>query len=241
MKLSIVIPCYNEEEGIYNLYKQLTVTEKKLSKKYKTELIFVDDGSTDKTYELLKKYFGKMKNAKIIRHKKNKNLGAALRTGFKQTTGDLIACLDSDCTYPPSLLFKMLSFMDKKTDIVAASPLHPEGKILNVPKYRIFLSRSIGLIYRILLWKKIYSFQGMVKLYRKKVIKTIKIKSDGFIGVTELMIYSLLKGYRVKECPTDLSVRKYGTSKIKLLNVIFSHLKMIFRIILIRIGITKIN
>ena len=122
MKLSIIIPCYNEEEGIPQLASLLLPVVSNLKKKYSIQLIFVDDGSIDKTSELIKKHFGKVKGFELYKHPKNKNLGGALKTGFSKAKGDLIACLDSDCTYEPSILFNLLDAMDKDTFIVTASP-----------------------------------------------------------------------------------------------------------------------
>jgi len=121
--LSIVIPCYNEEEGIPNLVSQLNPVLSELNEGYKIELIFVDDGSRDRTNELLHQYFEKNTNSnvKIINHETNKNLGAALRTGFANASGEYVACLDSDCTYDPKLLIDMLDMIDDSTDIVTTS------------------------------------------------------------------------------------------------------------------------
>src|SRR3990167_6525697 len=102
--LSIVIPCYNEEEGIPYLVSQLNVALQKLEQQYAVQLVFVDDGSKDKTNELLHRYYGNDFRAKIVKHEQNKNLGAALRTGFAHCTGDFVATLDSDCTYNPELI-----------------------------------------------------------------------------------------------------------------------------------------
>src|SRR3989344_1357750 len=101
MKLSIVIPCYNEEKGVLNLKQKLDSVLHSLAEDYDVELIFVDDGSTDKTHQLLTEAFGSLGYLKIIRHAINRNLGAAMRTGFEHATGDVIATLDSDCTYNP--------------------------------------------------------------------------------------------------------------------------------------------
>src|SRR3989338_5374450 len=112
--LSIIIPCYNEEDGIPSLVQQLNPVVEKLQKEYQIELLMVDDGSIDQTNALLHQVYGNNKNTKIIKHEKNRNLGAALKTGFANATGDFIACLDSDCTYNPSLLVPMLKMIDEK-------------------------------------------------------------------------------------------------------------------------------
>ena len=232
-KLSIVIPCYNEEAGLSQLAQQLLPAIQKLSQKYHLEPIFVDDGSTDKTNELLHQHFSQMANVKILKHEKNKNLGAALRTGFAQATGDLVAVLDSDCTYSPELIVTMVEMINQHTDIVTISPYHPQGKVNNVPSYRIFLSKSVSRLYRLLLRTPIYTYTAMVRIYKKEVIQNVKFEADNFLGVTELLVKAILQGYQVKELPAELNRRKFGVSKMKTipLKVMGNHLSLISKII----------
>ncbi|MBI2668806.1 glycosyltransferase family 2 protein [Candidatus Woesearchaeota archaeon] len=236
-KLSIVIPCYNEEEGIPQLVQQLNPVAEKLRKIYELELIFVDDGSKDQTNRLLHQHFDNWPGTKIVKHEVNKNLGAALKTGFAQATGDLVAALDSDCTYNPALIAEMAEMIDTDTDIATVSPYHPLGKVNNVSAYRIFLSKSISRLYRMLVPARVYTFTAMVRVYKKDVVKNIHFSSDTFLGVTELMIKALLHGYRVKELPTELNLRTFGTSKMKTARVIGDHLGLIAR--LIRYKVTR--
>lgn len=230
--LSIIIPCFNEEEGIHNLTLKLNPAVEELQQKYRVELIFVDDGSTDKTNQLLHHYYAQTPHARIVTHEKNKNLGAALRTGFAAASGDFVAALDSDCTYDPRLLEPMLALMDEHTDIVTVSPYHPQGKIRDVPSYRIFLSKIASFLYRVFINWQLHTYTAMVRVYRKEVIKNIHFGADDFLGVTELLVRSMLQGYKVKELPTELSVRKFGASKMKIvpLKVIGSHLSLLSKI-----------
>jgi dolichol-phosphate mannosyltransferase len=228
-KLSIIVPCYNEEKGLPNLFGKLDYALSKLRKNYSVEIIFVDDGSTDRTNELLHEHYGK--DAVIIRHDRNRNLGAAMKTGFKRASGDFIAALDSDCAYHPDLISEMMGMMGKDADIVTVSPYHPEGRVNNVPGYRLFLSKSISRIYQLLLDSGIWTYTAMVRVYRKNIVKNVKFESDTFLGVTEIMIKSILAGYKVKELPAELNVRKYGVSKMKILSVISGHVGLIARIL----------
>lgn len=232
LSLSIVIPCYNEEEGILNLVQKLAPAVAQLQTKYEVELIFVDDGSIDHTNELLHQYYGNDPKAKIIKHDKNKNLGAALRTGFLHASGDFVAALDSDCTYDPLLLSRLLEMMDEHTDIVTVSPYHPDGKIRDVPGYRILLSKGASFLYRLMIDWQLHTYTAMVRVYRKEVIKNIQFKADNFLGVTELLARSMLQGYKVKEYPAELCVRKFGTSKMKAVpfKVIGSHLSLLSKV-----------
>lgn len=234
-RVSLVIPCYNEEEGISQLVSQLNDVTGKLDQNYALEVIFVDDGSKDKTNELLHRHFGDNPAVKIVKHEKNQNLGAALKTGFSHAHGELIAAWDSDCTYPLHLLPKMLEMIDDSTDIVTVSPYHPEGKVKNVPAYRIFLSKSVSKIYRLLLRTKIYTYTAMVRIHKREVIKNVRFNSNTFLGVTEMMVKALLQGYKVKELPAELNVRQFGASKMKTVKVIKDHLGLISEVILYRI------
>ncbi len=237
MKLSIIIPCYNEEAGIPNLAKELRPVLNEIRKQYTVELIFVDDGSKDNTAKLIQKHFGKEKGFVLCRHKANKNLGAALRTGFARATGDFIACLDSDCTYTPKLLITMLKCMDSGIDIVTASPYHPLGRVDNVPAYRLFLSKGVSLLYGLITGQRIHTFTAMVRLYRKKVIKSLPKISSGFLGVTEILVYSRLNGFKVREVPAALKSRKFGESKMKVAKTIQSHIGLLLKLVGMRLKV----
>ena len=234
--LSIIIPCYNEEQGIPYLKEQIDPIILKLQGIYKVELLFVDDGSSDKTLALLKNIFGNRDYVSIIPHKVNQNLGQAIRTGFEAAIGDIIVTMDSDCTYSPQGIFEMLNMLDEETDIVTASPYHPKGGVLNVPMYRIFLSKSITIIYKILTFSNIHTFTALFRVQKKHIAKKIPFISNDFLATAELIIYPLMVGYKVKEYPDVLNVRKYGQSKMRLLQVIKSHFFFIFKLTWMRIS-----
>lgn len=232
--LSIVIACYNEEESLPQLFTQTKQMIRLLSH-YNFDLVYVDDGSKDKTYEMLldfkKKVSNKKINVTVIKHPVNKNLGAALKTGLKNVKGDLVVTADADCTYTLLDVPKLLSYLDKNTDIVVASPYHPKGTSDIKPKYRLWLSKATSKIYGLITRSNIDTFTAIFRIYRRKVIDNVKPKSDGFIAVTELLVYSIKKGYKVKEMPAHLTVRRYGVSKMRLLSTIWSHFKFMMSLI----------
>lgn len=240
--LSVVVPCYNEEEGLHQLFSQLKQLKGMLGNSYALDLVFVDDGSTDRTFPMLsefKKEFASMKrhiDVTICRHQANRNLGAALKTGLSVVKGDLVATVDADCTYNLSYIPKMLEMMDSNTDIVLASPYHPAGKSDIRPKYRHFLSITTSKIYSLLTLSRIHTFTALFRVYRRKVIKDADVmpESNGFLAVTEMLVYAVRKGYRVRELPATLTVRKYGRSRMKLLSTICGHfsfmVKLFFRV-----------
>lgn len=236
--LSVVVPCYNEEAGLHQFFSQARQLAKSLSGRYALEFLFVDDGSTDGTFQMLsdfKKAFSRPKkciSVVICRHPVNKNLGAALKTAFKHVKGGLIATVDADCTYSLDYIPKLLSLLDEGTDIALASPYHPAGASDIKPAYRLFLSKAISRIYSVLTGSNIYTFTAIFRVYRRKVIENVKPRSDGFLAVTEMLVFALRKGYRAKEFPATLTVRKYGKSKMKIFSTIRDHFLLVVKLLL---------
>ena len=225
MKISFIVPCWNEREGIPQLLQALQETQRLVGSGYEWEFIFVDDGSTDGTAGLLETALLGGADVRVIRHPVNRGLGAALRTAFAHVTGDLVVTNDSDCTFDPRELAAMLQQLDAEhADVVVASPYHPDGSVLHVPAYRLFLSRNLSRLYNALLRDGIHSYTSLFRVYRADVIRASRFTSDGFLGVTQILVGALLAGYRVAEHPTQLSVRRYGTSKARILRMIRDHL-----------------
>lgn len=238
--LSIVIPCYNEVENIPKMKDELLPVIAGLVENYSVQVVFVDDGSRDGTLDAFQKTFTSetLPGAGFthLRHEMNLGLGAALRTGLSACTGSLIITTDSDGTYHFSSMPGMLERLDN-ADIVTASPYHPKGAVVGVPKYRLLLSRGSSMIYRLLVQWDIHTYTCLFRAYRREVIDRVHFESNGFLSVTELLVKGRLKGYRVVEFPAVLYRRVFGVSKVKLLRTIFDHLQFQFRVLLYRLGI----
>lgn len=230
MDLSVVIPCYNEEDGIPQLKEKLSPLISEIKKDHQIEVIFVDDGSTDSTFKLLSSSFLEPEY-RIIRHEKNQNLGGATRTAFKNAQGKWIAFLDSDCTYEPTLLKPMLAEMKNGADIVTLSPYHPNGKVEGVAPYRLFLSKGLSFLYRLILRKRIFTYTAMARVYTKDATDKIQSPANDFSAIAEMMLKALKQDMVVKEVPAVLSVRRFGESKMKTLKVIRAHLTLIRRLL----------
>ena len=246
MNLSVVVPCFNEEDNIDKLKTEFfPVIEGLLGSRMDggqinaIEIVFVDDGSRDNTYNALKESFGSYSHANITikfeKHDVNRGLGAAMRTGFKVVTGDIVVTTDSDGTYHFSTIPSMLEHLKGQVAIVTASPYHPKGEVVGVPGYRIFLSRGSSLLYRILLNWKVHTYTALYRAYRREVIDQISFAADDFLGGTELMVKAMLKGYQVDEFPAALHRRMFGVSKAKLMKTIMSHLNFQTRLVLHRL------
>ncbi|HKI54711.1 MAG TPA: glycosyltransferase family 2 protein [Anaerolineales bacterium] len=246
MKLSVVVPCFNEEDNIDKLKSEFfPVLEGLLGGNVdggqidSIEVVFVDDGSSDGTYAALKNAFGSFNHPSILikfeKHEVNRGLGAAVRTGFGSVTGDIIVTTDSDGTYHFSTIPTLLEYLKGKVSIVTASPYHPKGEVVGVPGYRIFLSKGSSLIYRILLSWKVHTYTALYRAYRREVVDNITFAANDFLGGTELLVKAMLKGYQVDEFPAALHQRMFGVSKAKLVKTIKSHLNFQFRLILHRL------
>jgi len=238
MKLSIIIPCYNEVDNVSKLHAELLPVvggivnhgRNKITEEiHSAEIIFVDDGSRDDTlFRLQERFEGEHISGiifKFIKHQTNLGLGAAMRTGFSNANGDILVSVDSDGTYKFSEIPALLTFLTPEVDIVTASPYHPMGGVIGVPAYRLVLSRGSSVLYRILVDWHVYTYTCLFRAYRSKVIGNIHFGSNDFLAGTEILVKAMLKGYRVAEFPAVLHKRMYGASKARIVQTIFSHLR----------------
>lgn len=135
-KVSIIVPCYNEEESIPLFYKEIKKVFSKIN--YKLELIFVNDGSKDKTLELIRNLSKKDKEANYISLSRNFGKEAAMWAGLKHSTGDYITVMDCDLQDPPALIPEMLRLIEEENyDVVGTRRVTRKGE----PPIRSFFAR----------------------------------------------------------------------------------------------------
>jgi len=240
MDVSIILPCYNETGNVPKLQREFLPVVLDLAKTRSVEVIFVDDGSTDGTGDALLDTFGQSDNGQVSfqfqRHPTNRGLGAALRTGFAATQGEVIVTTDSDGTYKFSEIPKLLAYLGPGVDMVTASPYHPDGSVVGVPAYRLVLSRGSSMIYRLLVDWQIHTYTCLFRAYRRQVIEDVSFESDGFLAGTELMVKCMLMGYRPAEYPAVLYTRLWGSSKAKIMRTILAHLRFQWQVLLHRLS-----
>ena len=229
--LDIAIPLYNEENSVEKLYIEIQEVKKILNtKSIKVKILLVNDGSTDKTEEMLNFYFKNLSNVLIINHEKNKNLVGFLNTILNISKSEFVVFLDSDCTFAPTEIISMVSKIDATTDIVNGSPYHPNGDVLGVKPSRLLISKTANKIYQILISRDIYTYTSIFKAYRNDLIKDIAVEGKGFVAVAELFIKALKKSRKTIEFPCQLSIRTTGESKINIVNSVISHIKLMYKI-----------
>ncbi len=135
-KVSIIVPCYNEEESIPLFYKEIRKVFSKIN--YKLELIFINDGSKDKTLELIKNLSKKDKEVNYISLSRNFGKEAAMWAGLKHSTGDYVAIMDCDLQDPPALIPEMLRLIEEEDyDVVGTRRVTRKGE----PPIRSFFAR----------------------------------------------------------------------------------------------------
>jgi len=219
----MVVPCYNEAEGAAALVATLVEVRAALGAAWDWECICVDDGSRDGTAERLEAAARGRLPLCVVRHPANRGLGGALKTGFAHATGDVVATADSDCTYDPREIPPMLRMLESGLDVVVASAHHPRGAVENVAPLRLLMSRVVSRLYRLILGADLYTYTGLLRVYRAEVVRSVPFRSDDFLGVTEILVGAMLRGYRVGEHPTVLRRRTLGSSKAIIPRVIKDH------------------
>jgi dolichol-phosphate mannosyltransferase len=248
MKLSVIIPCYNEAENVPKLHGELLPVIQAMLANGRmnaeetleaVEMIFVDDGSSDGTSARLKESFCDVTNPglsfQFLKHERNAGLGAAVRTGFTNASGDILLTVDSDGTYKFSEIPALLNCLTHGVDIVTASPYHPQGGVIGVPQYRLFFSKGSSMLYRILVDRNIHTYTCLFRAYRARVVREISFVSNDFLGGTELLVKAMLKGFRAVDFPSVLHKRMYGVSKARIAQTIRSHLKFMGWVLLQRL------
>jgi dolichol-phosphate mannosyltransferase len=231
--VSVIIPCFNEEEGLPQLFVKLKELQGKLANIYDSHFIFIDDGSSDNTFKILQSNKAELTKSILIRHDKNSNLGAALKTGISNAPAcDYLTFLDSDCTYDPEIVIELLAKLDEGYDLVTVSPYHPDGKVQGVPAWRLLLSKALSIIYRNLLGTDLFTYTAMVRGVRTEKMKDLISERNDFTFVVESLIKAIKLQLRIAEIPTILQVRKFGTSKMNIIKTILSHLTIIKKLLL---------
>ena len=207
-KLSIVMPCYNEGERIYNNLLETSKIISKFSSNY--EIICVNDGSRDNSEEEIKKACKKDKNIRIVTYKKNKGKGYALKQGTKEATGSLIAFADADLELSPTFIEKYIDIMKKTgSDVVVGSKLHKDSEV-NYPLKRRILSFGYYIILKILFRLRIKDTQTGLKLFKAKAIKYAMplLTTNGFAFDIELLAILNKSGYNIIDAPIKLEFNR---------------------------------
>jgi glycosyltransferase involved in cell wall biosynthesis len=209
-KLSVVIPVYNELQWIREIVRR--VQEVDIPK----ELILVDDFSTDGTRAILVEEFEKVPNIKVVYHEKNQGKGAALRTGFKHATGDVVIVQDADLEYDPSEYPRLIQpILEGRADVVYGSRFVGENhRVLYFWHY--VANKVLTTLSNFFTNLNLTDMETCYKVFRREVIQGINLKSDRFgfePEVTAKIAKKKNPAWRIYEIPISYSGRTYEEGK----------------------------
>lgn len=207
--LSIVIPAYNEEEGIAEIIHRVLAIKNELAKVgiNRMELIVVDDASRDKTAQIASSIEG----VRLIRHHRNKGYGGALKTGFCRAQGELIGFLDADGTYPPEYFPQLCQEALNGGDLVIGSRM--AGAKSKMPITRrvgnIFFANLLSIVGR----QRITDSASGMRVFKRQVLEHIYPLPDGLNLTPVMSVRAIHEGIKMVEVPIPYSERM-GRSKL---------------------------
>ena len=217
---SIIIPCFNEENSILETIKELQALD------LNCEIVLVDDGSNDNTYEIIRNIAG----IKLVRHEENRGYGAAIKTGIKSAQYEIVTITDADGTYPNERIPELVKiFEEGNFDMVVGART---GKNVKIPLIRKPAKWFINKLANYLAGTKIPDLNSGLRVMKKEVLERfIRILPDGFSFTSTITLSMLTNGYSVKYVPIDYFKRE-GKSKIKPIQDTLNFIQLIIRIVL---------
>lgn len=216
MKLSIVIPAYNEElslpETLQALYAKLK------EERIDHEIVVVNDNSKDGTLALLESMSKDMPTLVYYTNLGPNGFGYAIRHGLERFTGDCVAIMMADMSDSPDDLVKFYRRMQEtNSDCVFGSRFMKGGRVIDYPKHKLILNRVVNNAARIFFRIPYNDFTNAFKLYKKETIKGLApILSPHFNLTLEMSLKAVIRGYSFSVVPNSWTNRKHGTSNLKI-------------------------
>lgn len=203
MKLSIIIPVYNEPKTIGEIIRQV-----KAVKGFEKEIIVVDDGSIDETSKVIKQF----KDIKVIRHKTNRGKGSAIRTGIAAATGDYVMIQDADLEYDPQDILKLVEPIKQgKAEVVYGSRF--TGPRRNMFFWHWMGNQLLTLVTNMLYNTTLSDMETCYKLMPVSLAKSLNLRAKRFEFEPEVTAKILKRGIRIWEVPISYAGREYHEGK----------------------------
>ena len=207
MKLSVIMPVYNELQTIREIVKRVLEIDEVF------ELLIVDDGSTDGTRQVLKEEIEPLDKVRVILKEKNEGKGSAVVLGIKEAAGDLIIIQDADLEYDPREYPKLLKPIEEDiADIVYGSRFLGGGR-RPILFWNMVANKILTLVTNILYNNILTDMETGYKLFRKQIMEGVTIHAKRFDFEPEFTAKMLKKNVRIYEVPIDFNPRMYGEGK----------------------------
>jgi glycosyltransferase involved in cell wall biosynthesis len=209
MDISIVIPVFNEEKNLKPLLDQIKDSMERMGVSF--EIIFVDDGSTDGTFETLQELHGQDKSLKVIRFRKNFGQTAALSAGFDHSKGNIIITLDGDLQNDPADIPRLIEKLNEGYDIVSGWRHKRKDPFISRRLPSMIANKLISFITNV----KLHDYGCSLKAFRKEVIKNIRLYGEmhRFIPAVASWIGISVAELKVNHKPRKQGKSKYGISR----------------------------
>ncbi len=213
-ELSLLVPAFNESEIILRNLTELRDWLKKNMPDLDYEILVVDDGSTDGMGDLVDSYAQEHARVRVTHHKRNMGRGKAIRTGFDESLGKVVICLDADLSYAPSHIPALLEPLQNGTaDISLASAYAPGGGVENVPTSRALMSKWGNKILSASLNGQFATVTCVVRGYTREAINAMELINDGKDLHLEILQKARLGNLKIVEVPALLKWRDRDRGK----------------------------
>jgi len=221
MKLSIIIPAYNEEENISDVVcRVLSSVDLDL------ELIVVNDHSRDSTSGIVNKLSKQYKNIRLVENRLKRGFANAIKTGFNNAEGDVVIPIMGDLCDDLFTVKRMVEKINEGYDIVCGCRYIKGGRRIGGSKVKAFFSFFVGRSLSFLLDIPTHDVANAFKMYKKKVIDSININSKGFEISMEIPLKAYFLGFKITEVPTVWRERKKGKSSFNMYKLFPNYFKL---------------
>ncbi|MGF1574145.1 MAG: glycosyltransferase [Sumerlaeia bacterium] len=242
-RLFVALPAYNEEDCLPPLLNSFRRIFQQMDPNYHPLMIIVDDGSKDRTAQIVRNAAAKGYPVILVQHPVNKGLGEAIKTGLREVAArstspdDVLICMDADDTHPPRFIIPMIAKMNRTgADLVIASRFRKGSQQHGVPFNRQLLSLGALVLFKVFLnLKGVRDYTCGFRAYRLSMVnKSLQhygeniITRAGFACTDQLLVNMACIGAKITEVPFVLRYdRKVGESKLQLNTTIIETLKLL--------------
>jgi dolichol-phosphate mannosyltransferase len=229
-RLTVVVPAYDEELVIRDFVEATAPALPDGS-----ELLVVDDGSSDATPKLLAEMVGEFDGLRVVTHDRNQGIGAALATGFANATGDVVVTVDADMSHPVALVTRLAEGC-RDADAVYGSRYVPGGAMEGVPQWRVLISRLANGVMRLAFRTRVRDLTTGMRAFRSEAVRDLRLDATGFEAQLEITVRLLAAGRRIDEVPMVLRNRSAGESKMRYLRLAPRYARTFVRMLKVRWG-----